>query len=94
MLMTIAAILLILWLLGLLTSTTMGGFIHVLVVAAAVIFLVKHENGQPLHRFFTGNHDWIPIKRGRIMWRRCDLRDRFWRDNSRGCISLCVPSGR
>lgn len=41
MLMTIAAILLILWLLGLLTSTTMGGFIHVLVVVAVVIVLVR-----------------------------------------------------
>ena len=46
MLMTIAVILLILWLLGLVTSTTMCGFIHVLVVAAVVIFLVRFIQGR------------------------------------------------
>jgi hypothetical protein len=41
MLETIAIILLVLWLLGLVTSTTLGGFIHVLLVVAVVIFLLR-----------------------------------------------------
>ncbi|MXR36227.1 lmo0937 family membrane protein [Craterilacuibacter sinensis] len=41
MLATIAVILLILWLLGLVSSYTLGGFIHILLVIAVVIFLVR-----------------------------------------------------
>lgn len=41
MLQTIAIILLVLWLLGLITSTTLGGFIHVLLVIAIVLFLFR-----------------------------------------------------
>ena len=41
MLWTIAVILLVLWLLGLVTSTTAGGFIHVLVVIAVILVLVN-----------------------------------------------------
>jgi hypothetical protein len=41
MLMTIAIILLILWALGLVTSTTIGGFIHILLVVAIIIVLVR-----------------------------------------------------
>jgi hypothetical protein len=41
MLTTIALILIALWLLGMLTSYTMGGIIHVLLVIAAVVFLVR-----------------------------------------------------
>ncbi|RQW24168.1 lmo0937 family membrane protein [Rhodobacteraceae bacterium CH30] len=41
MLATIAVILLILWLLGLVTSYTLGGFIHILLVIAVVMFLVR-----------------------------------------------------
>lgn len=41
MLETIAVVLLILWLLGLVTSTTMGGLIHVLLVVAVVLFLLR-----------------------------------------------------
>jgi len=40
MLYTIAVIMLILWLLGLITSTTMGGFIHVLLVIAIIVILL------------------------------------------------------
>ena len=40
MLWTIAVILLILWLLGLVSSYTMGGFIHVLLVIAIVVVVV------------------------------------------------------
>ena len=40
MLSTIAIILLVLWLLGMVSSYTMGSFIHVLLVFAIVIFLV------------------------------------------------------
>ncbi|MBK7471520.1 MAG: lmo0937 family membrane protein [Betaproteobacteria bacterium] len=46
MLYTIAVILLILWLLGLVSSYTMGGFIHVLLVIAVVVILVKVITGR------------------------------------------------
>jgi hypothetical protein len=41
MLYTIAVILVVLWLLGLVSSYTMGGFIHVLLVIAIVVVLVR-----------------------------------------------------
>jgi uncharacterized membrane protein YtjA (UPF0391 family) len=46
MLYTIAVILLVLWLLGLVTSTTMGGFIHILLVIAIVMLLVQLITGR------------------------------------------------
>lgn len=46
MLYTIAVILLILWLLGLVTSTTVGGFIHVLLVIAIVVVLLRVISGR------------------------------------------------
>jgi Family of unknown function (DUF5670) len=46
MLYTIAIILVILWLLGLLTSYTMGGFIHVLLVIAIVVVLLRVIRGE------------------------------------------------
>jgi uncharacterized membrane protein YtjA (UPF0391 family) len=46
MLYTIAVVMLILWLLGLVTSTTMGGFIHVLLVIAIVMVLVNLISGR------------------------------------------------
>ena len=46
MLMTIAVILVILWLLGLITSTAIGGLIHVLLVIAIVIVLVRVIQGR------------------------------------------------
>ena len=46
MLYTIAVVLLILWLLGLVTSTTMGGFIHILLVIAIVMILVNFISGR------------------------------------------------
>jgi hypothetical protein len=46
MLLTIAVILVVLWLLGLLTAYTMGGFIHVLLVIAIVIFLYNVLAGR------------------------------------------------
>lgn len=46
MLETIAVILLIMWLLGLVTSTTMGGFIHILLVIAVVVILVRVVQGR------------------------------------------------
>ncbi len=48
MLETIAVILLVLWLLGLVTSTTMGGFIHVLLVIAVVVVLIRVIQGRRL----------------------------------------------
>jgi hypothetical protein len=46
MLYTIAVVLLILWLLGLVTSTTLGGFIHVLLVIAVVVILLRVISGR------------------------------------------------
>lgn len=46
MLYTLAVILLVLWLLGLVTSYTVGGFIHILLVVAIVMFLVRVINGR------------------------------------------------
>jgi hypothetical protein len=46
MLWTIAVILLVLWLLGLITSYTMGGFIHILLVIAIVVLLVRIISGN------------------------------------------------
>ena len=47
MLYTIAVVLLVLWLLGLVTSYTIGGFIHVLLVIAIVVVLLRIINGRP-----------------------------------------------
>jgi len=46
MLETIAVVLLVLWLLGLVTSTTVGGFIHVLLVLAIVVILFRVIQGR------------------------------------------------
>lgn len=46
MLYTIAVILIILWLLGLVTSYTIGGFIHILLVVAVVMILVRLISGR------------------------------------------------
>ena len=46
MLFTIAVILIVLWLLGIVTSYTMGGFIHVLLVIAIVVVLLRIIRGR------------------------------------------------
>lgn len=46
MLYTIAVILLLLWALGLVTSVTMGGFVHVLLVIAVVVVLLRVISGR------------------------------------------------
>jgi hypothetical protein len=46
MLYTIAVVLVILWLLGLVSSYTMGGFIHVLLVIAIVVVLIRVISGR------------------------------------------------
>ena len=48
MLWTIAVILLVLWGLGLVSSYTMGGFIHVLLVVAVIVVLVQVIQGRRL----------------------------------------------
>lgn len=48
MLQTIAIILIILWLLGLVSSYTMGGFIHILLVIAIVAVLIRVIQGRRL----------------------------------------------
>jgi hypothetical protein len=44
--MTIAIVLIVLWLLGLVTSSTMGGLIHALLVIAIIIILVRFIQGR------------------------------------------------
>lgn len=46
MLWTIAVVLLVLWALGLVSSYTLGGFVHVLLVAAVVLVLVRVIQGR------------------------------------------------
>ena len=48
MLYTIAVILLILWILGLVSSYTLGGFIHVLLVIAVVVIVIQLVQGRRL----------------------------------------------
>ena len=46
MLWTLAVVLLILWLLGMITAHTMGGFIHILLVIAIVVVLLRVISGR------------------------------------------------
>jgi hypothetical protein len=46
MLGTLAVILVILWLLGMITSYTLGGFIHILLVIAVVVVLIRIISGR------------------------------------------------
>ena len=47
MLETLAIVLIVLWLLGLVSSYTMGGFIHVLLVLALITILIRVLRGNP-----------------------------------------------
>jgi hypothetical protein len=46
MLYTIAVVLIVLWLLGLVTSYTMGGFVHILLVVALIMIVVNLVSGR------------------------------------------------
>lgn len=46
MLKTLAIVLIILWLLGVITSNVIGGFIHILLVVAIIVFLVNIITGR------------------------------------------------
>jgi hypothetical protein len=46
MLYTIAVILVVVWVVGLLASYTMGGFVHILLVIAVIVVLVNLVNGR------------------------------------------------
>ncbi|MDY0151156.1 MAG: lmo0937 family membrane protein [Candidatus Cloacimonas sp.] len=46
MLLTIGVILIVLWLLGVITSYTMGGFIHILIVIAVIVVLIRIIRGN------------------------------------------------
>jgi hypothetical protein len=46
MLWTIAVILIVLWLLGLVTSYTMGGFVHIILVIAIIVVVVGFIQGR------------------------------------------------
>lgn len=48
MLWTVAVILIILWLLGVVTSYTLGGFIHILLVIAIIVVLVRLIRGEKI----------------------------------------------
>lgn len=47
MLWTIFVILMVLWLLGMVSSYTIGGYIHILLVIAVVVFLIRVIQGKP-----------------------------------------------
>jgi hypothetical protein len=46
MLMTVVVILIVLWLLGMVTSYTMGGLVHILLVVAIIVVLVRVIQGR------------------------------------------------
>jgi Family of unknown function (DUF5670) len=46
LLMTIGIVLLVLWLLGLVTSYTLGGFVHILLVLAIIVILIRVIQGR------------------------------------------------
>ena len=46
MLLTIAAVLTVIWILGMITSTTIGGFIHVLIVIAIIVTVINLLRGK------------------------------------------------
>jgi hypothetical protein len=46
MLETIAAVLIVLWLLGLVSSYTMGGFVHILLVLAIIVIVIRVIQGR------------------------------------------------
>ena len=46
MLYTIAVVLIVLWLLGLVSSYTMGGFIHILLVIAVIVIILRLISGR------------------------------------------------
>lgn len=46
MLYTIAVVLIVLWLLGLVSAYTMGGFIHILLVVALIVLLLRVISGR------------------------------------------------
>ncbi len=46
MLTTIAVVLVVLWLIGLVTSTTLGGFVHLLLVIAIIVVLLRVIRGE------------------------------------------------
>jgi hypothetical protein len=46
MLYTVAVILIVLWLLGMVTSYTLGGFVHILLVLAIIVILVRVIQGR------------------------------------------------
>ncbi len=46
MLITLAIILLVLWILGIVTTYTIGGFIHALLVIAVILFLIRIIRGE------------------------------------------------
>ena len=48
MLQTIAIVLLVLWALGLVSSYTMGGFIHLLLVLALIVILIRFMQGRKI----------------------------------------------
>ncbi len=48
MLWTIAVILVVLWLLGMITSFTLGGFIHVLIVIAVIVVIIQLLQGRKI----------------------------------------------
>jgi len=48
MLMFLVILLIVLWFLGMITSTTLGGWLHILLIVAIVFLLIRVIRGQPV----------------------------------------------
>ena len=48
MLMTLVLVLIVLWLLGMVTTYTLGGLLHILLVIAVILLLVRVIQGRPI----------------------------------------------
>ena len=59
MLMTIVVVLIVLWLLGVVTSYTLGGVLHVLLVIAVIVLLIRVIHGRPV--VMTESNDMVRI---------------------------------
>ena len=77
MLETIAVVLVILWLLGLVTSTTMGGLIHGLLVIAVVVILIRVIQGRRISQRRNSSARWHARVRYALMCSACSTAEPF-----------------
>jgi len=98
MLMFLVVLLVILWLLGMVTTTTLGGWLHVLLVIAVIFLLIRLIRGQPVSRTLAAQRIAKRASSGRIVPSsrgRCRQRP----DSSCGVLSagmqeLCIINNK